>query len=915
MKKILIILTAVAALLFSTWGYFSMKSKSVSVQVDIYNSFPEIPASVLQINKLNEFGDALLYNNNYWLDLAQLSNFKEIHQLILALDSIKSNTSEIQQFVSNRQFVISNYPDKDGESYNLVSAQISDQEWVFLQEFLSEYLSDGFYYTYTNEVFLLSNSKELLTAAQNRLNQPASISLLQNEHEFMDVKRTTGKKAMANWFINLEKCRPYFNKWLKEENQTMVYVAKNYSKWCGFDLGLSEDKIIINGFASSKNTSDYINIFEGQTTGPNTLVKYMPYNTYFYYHLYLSDYVQFREQIGAFQQSLNLLDKANEDLSALETSTGESPNVFFLEHFDGEVAFGSSPRDEFVLISLHDEKIAKERLAKMADEIGSSVSVSEKNGIKRYHFKNRNGFASCIFGNFFSLEDEHIAITNNHMVIAPSEKFLSYLLSRNPKTQTFHCSPIYKEANKTLLSTSNHSMYIGIPYVVRNANKFFSNSQIEEIKRTQPLWSNFSSICMQTEAENNDVSYQQAFVQYDKKTNVSLDEPAVHTNTTTVEEEIANNGTDENETTEEPKTSSKIGYKNLFETDLEHPIRMPAQFFSNHYTGETEIIVQDTENLLYLINHDGKILWKVPLSEPIIGEIHMVDILKNRKLQMAFTTANKFFIIDRNGNNIKGSPIKLKSKASAGLAVFDYDNTKDYRFLIPTANKKVLLFKRDLSQPRDWAFDGSKTKMNQAMQTFRIDKKDFLVAADAKQVYFLNRKGKNRLIPESNIIKSKRNKFFTSTVGSRSRFITTDETGKIHFFYLDKEVLSTQLKWYEKNHLFDIYKAKKEDYYIFFDKNGIDIFDEELNNTFSNEDIKGGEEPFFSIYKETLSAYNAELGEISLIDLSNFQLIDNAIPADNSYFNLGRIKPYKENCIVCCDGTKLSAFSLNISEE
>ena len=52
----------------------------------------------------------------------------------------------------------------------------------------------------------------------------------------------------------------------------------------------------------------------------------------------------------------------------------------------------------------------------------------------------------------------------------------------------------------------------------------------------------------------------------------------------------------------------------------------------NHYTKEKEILVQDLNNQLYLINPEsGRILWKRPLSSPIVGEVHQVDAFRNKQ--------------------------------------------------------------------------------------------------------------------------------------------------------------------------------------------------------------------------------------------------------------------------------------------
>jgi hypothetical protein len=67
-------------------------------------------------------------------------------------------------------------------------------------------------------------------------------------------------------------------------------------------------------------------------------------------------------------------------------------------------------------------------------------------------------------------------------------------------------------------------------------------------------------------------------------------------------------------------------------------------------------VVQDSKNILYRFSNDGKLLWKKQLEAKISGSIHEVDVYRNRKLQLAFTTETAFHILDRNGNHVDGFP-------------------------------------------------------------------------------------------------------------------------------------------------------------------------------------------------------------------------------------------------------------------
>ena len=127
----------------------------------------------------------------------------------------------------------------------------------------------------------------------------------------------------------------------------------------------------------------------------------------------------------------------------------------------------------------------------------------------------------------------------------------------------------------------------------------------------------------------------------------------------------------------------------LFTVELDTDIATNPQFVKNHRNNTYEIITQDKNNVLYLISASGKVIWKKQLNGKVRGRIQQVDLYKNGKLQLAFCTNNQFLIIDRNGEEVKPFNKKFDSGNLNPLAVFDYENNKDYRFLV-TQGRKVL---------------------------------------------------------------------------------------------------------------------------------------------------------------------------------------------------------------------------------
>ena len=81
--------------------------------------------------------------------------------------------------------------------------------------------------------------------------------------------------------------------------------------------------------------------------------------------------------------------------------------------------------------------------------------------------------------------------------------------------------------------------------------------------------------------------------------------------------------------------------------------------------------MQDDRHTVYLINDVGRVLWKLPLGQQINSEVYQVDLFKNGKLQYLFSTPDKMYLIDRNGNAAGRFPVAFKGKCEQGISVYD----------------------------------------------------------------------------------------------------------------------------------------------------------------------------------------------------------------------------------------------------
>ena len=215
---------------------------------------------------------------------------------------------------------------------------------------------------------------------------------------------------------------------------------------------------------------------------------------------------------------------------------------------------------------------------------------------------------------------------------------------------------------------------------------------------------------------------------------------------------------------------------------LDNDLLTNPQLVNNHTNNEMEIVVQDVKNNLYLISNDGKVLWKKQLEGSLLGTVAQIDMFKNGRLQLAFATPNRVYVLDRNGKDVSPFPLKFNDLITQPLSVFDYDNKRDYRLMI-TQGKSILLYNQQGKTVSGFNYKKADNTINTQPQHFRIGRKDYIVFVQGNELEILDRVGKTRINVKNNISFSDNaiylyeNKFTATTV--KGDLIQIDENGKM----------------------------------------------------------------------------------------------------------------------------------------
>jgi hypothetical protein len=217
-----------------------------------------------------------------------------------------------------------------------------------------------------------------------------------------------------------------------------------------------------------------------------------------------------------------------------------------------------------------------------------------------------------------------------------------------------------------------------------------------------------------------------------------------------------------------------------FNIKITEDILNTPQFVINHESNQKEIVLQDVKNNLYLISNTGKLLWKKQLDGAILGKVEQIDMYKNGRLQLAFATPNRVYVLDRNGKEVAPFPLKFKDKITQPLSVFDYDNNRNYRLLV-TQGKNILMYDQLGKTVKGFNFNRAEGDLIYQPQHIRIGKNDYLLFKTDNKLYILDRVGKTRVSPKKNYNYSNQavylynDKFTTTTIDGK--LISIDNKG------------------------------------------------------------------------------------------------------------------------------------------
>ncbi|WP_430972591.1 hypothetical protein [Sunxiuqinia rutila] len=858
MRKLIIPILLIFVLIAAA-AFFLMEEQSKSY--DNNSSFRAIPVKtplIVEIPELDALLDKMDSQNPLVAELQQVSELETFFADVKVLKSQFESSAPFRKVLADKSvlvafnaegknnvgclFVASLNDRKEKATIlnyfnNLPAAQngkISSREYDEEEIYQLKNGGTTFSFAFKDGVMLFSRYALFVEEAIRQM----TVENLTNNQQLQDLYATVSSNSDFNLYIQHDRFPGLVSGLVPRDFRKQLNLFGSFSDWTELDVNIKNTNLLLNGFSfSNPNNHNYLSVFRGQKPIRTDITKALSANTSLFINLALDDLSTFYSNYEEYLKKQGLFYARETQLKKLERYSKVPFQTLFTEIAKNEfaLAFGTVTQNDpannrFFIAEVKGQSLAREKLLPVLENYAKANKTSLQEMQSQYEIQNASSFTiyefpfanlpELLFGEVFSgTESRFLSFYDNYLIFADNSAALKHYLHNLVLSETLQNDIQFQKFSEQLASRSTLNSYLNFSKAFYLGNYYLNEKPAQLLNTNEQSIRKFHALSWQL-SENSGQFLNNLYLKYD---------PVLK---------------------EEPQT--------VWQSKLDSTVAIKPQLVTNHNDqANKEVIIQDNKHQLCLINKEGVSLWKVQLPGKIMSEIYQIDYYKNGKLQYLFNTKDKLHIIDREGNNVARYPINFRSPASNGVALFDYDNNRNYRFFIACENKQVYAYNHEGKLVKGWGFTGTDGPVTTPVKHFRVGGKDYLVCADQYKTYILDRRGNTRVKTSNNFEHSANDLYLIQA--RQAAIATTDINGQVHLEYFDgtHEVIKTQK--FGKNHFFeaaDLNADGKTDF-IFADDNelwafnhqGKKIFEREFNSkisskpnyyTFANDDRKIG---------------------------------------------------------------------------
>ncbi|MCD4696709.1 MAG: hypothetical protein K8S16_10765 [Bacteroidales bacterium] len=752
-----------------------------------FTSHSQIWKAMLDEGICNDLNDEIHYIDSLFSTHSVIREIVAVHKFIISFNLTEGNTikplfivelpqgsgsSDIEAFIKekNGDKCILMKKEFEGISYNLVN--IAGVEKIF-------------YCTVHYGLFIGSFIEAHVTDAIYQLDHGRSMV---TDPNFTKIASTAGKNVDANLYINFRNLGKTLGPVVSNKVRFQALGLNSFATFSETDLIINPDEVLLNGYTITADSMGFdLDAFR-QPPQQITIPEILPFDISWMAHIGIEDFTQFINLT-----SVNKKPGFDQYLESLKNKFDIDLMKEFVPWIGHEYALTEYVNEPIAIVHSGDILKAGVRLEvinnKVNRKLGAGKTLSRHEGylVKKLNIPELLG---NLFGEMFkSVSGNYYVTLKDFVIFANRPEPLTKVIDAFYTRKTLANDLNYQSFSNNISDKSNIFLYAAF----RKPGNLFENLLADDVnkkvKQHTELIHNFEGFALQLSYINR-MFYTNIYLKYNP------------------------------------------GYQQFipssWEFELDAPVAGKPQLIKNHRTGKLNIVAFDSLNKMYLADHMGAIQWKLPLKEAPVSGVKLVDYYDNGKFQYLFNTENYIYMVDLKGNYVADYPVKLTTRSTNPMEVFDYNKNNQSRMLIALQDNKVYNFTKNFEETKGWNKIQASAGINAPVQHLVAGSKDYIFVTDENgNVLITDRKGQSRIDLKKKFTKAKYSDFYVNNTNSKGLFITTDDRGQLVYINAKGTVKRTSFGDYSEGHFFlytDFDGNGAEDF-IFTDRNKLVIFD------------------------------------------------------------------------------------------
>ncbi len=538
------------------------------------------------------------------------------------------------------------------------------------RKFMSQELFDFTDFKEGDHFTLAFKSKLMLFSPDGSLVEMALLKIAKHSNEIIKEDKLSFVKnsgAGLNVYCNYKNLSNLIQSTCAEPYQNAFSILQNFAERAVYTISYNDEEVLLKGAAQTHETNfQYLDLLNSQAPIENNLRPILPDGIHFAYTIGYNGYSSFYKNVNEYLLNEKLYSPYKAYIDSLEKAVQMPFAEKLASKFGNHAALLAIDepglwKDSCYVTAIEcaDETGFRQLLQEMeraiqrkkdSDTTAQIVdSTSINTGIEKAYLG--DAFKFYFTDLFEGMEARYYINYQGYYFFANNPQILSVLKNRWAAQKLLSKQANYNEFENKLSPNSNLEILVMNDHAPKFALNFLNNNWFSLINQNIGSYKRAQRMAIQFAGSNDKIFATQILIKF----NIS-----------------------------KPEKTEQV-----WAIPLDTCLMATPQVMYNYGLGTHVILAQDAKSQLYMIDREGKVLWKNKLDGKIISSIEELDLFNNGKRQWLFNTNHQIYLIDENGKNIAGWPVWIPTGTNYTVPVFDPNKDRNYQIFATGIYYKV----------------------------------------------------------------------------------------------------------------------------------------------------------------------------------------------------------------------------------